>query len=135
MVCMSGTGPVCLVYLVSLVYLVCLVCLVYSVEQDQLDEINKLDEPDRPEKPDRPNEQTRLADFFGILLEEWTGFAIPLLATANKLVETLDGIAEPRPVARPCPVAIGWMFRLRRKLLGSIGSIFKTRIHLSDTTV
>jgi len=48
-------------------------------------------------------------------------------------VETLDGIAEPRPVARTPPFAIGLMFPLRRKLLGSIGSIFKTRIRLSDT--
>src|SRR5437016_10643645 len=76
-----------------------------------------------------------LADFFSILLQEWTGSAIPLLATADKLGETLDGIAEPGPVTRTPPVAIGRMFCLRRKFLGSIGHIFKTRIHLTDTAI
>lgn len=33
-------------------------------------------------------------------LEEWTESANPLLATADELGETLDGIAEPRLVAR-----------------------------------
>ena len=40
-------------------------------------------------------------------LEEWIGSAIPLFATADKLVKTMDGVAKPRPVARSCPVAIG----------------------------
>jgi len=30
----------------------------------------------QPNKPDRPNELDKLADFFSILLEEWTGSAI-----------------------------------------------------------
>ena len=40
-------------------------------------------------------------------LEEWTGSANPLLATADKLVETLDGMVKPGPEPRTRPVAIG----------------------------
>ena len=35
------------------------------------------------------------------------GGAVPLLTTADKVGETLDGIAEPGPVARTPTVAIG----------------------------
>src|SRR5215469_5918714 len=49
-------------------------------------------------------------------------------------VETLEGIDEPRPVARTTPFAIDRMFQLRRKLIGSIGSIFETRIDFRETT-